>query len=140
MVFPRRGDDHPVQAALLDQPLPGVDVALLAVRLGRRFASLGHHVHAALEHDRFDIAQRDHLHVIAADQLLEQHLAAHAGADQAQPHLARACPGGRVGQQAGGGDGRAGGDEFSAFHGQTSCEDRAGRDRRGGSIRTCSRR
>jgi hypothetical protein len=130
VVFPRRGDDHAIDALLFQQALPGVGVAVLAIGLRRRLAGLGHHLHGTAEHDRLDVAQRDHFDVVAAHQLLQQHQAAHAGADHGQAHLAPACPGRGLRQQAAGGDSGAGRDEFPTLHGKhLSSWQRAGRSR-----------
>jgi len=120
VVFPRRGDDHAIDALLFQQALPRVGVAVLAVGLRRGLAGLGHHVHGAAQHDRLDVAQRDHLHIIPAHQLLQQHQAAHAGTDEGQAHLAPCRPGGGLRQQAAGGDGGTGRDEFPTLHGKHS--------------------
>jgi hypothetical protein len=89
-----------------------------------------HHLHGAAEHDRLDIADGDHFDVVAAHQFLQQHQATHAGTDHGQAHLAPACPGRGLRQQAAGGTAALAAMNSPTLHGKhLSSWQRAGRSR-----------
>ena len=112
--FPGHGDDDAIE------PRFGEHIAPRLIRAGedlrRRPPRLGDLLEGAIEHELVDIAERRHFHIVTADELLQQHLPAHAGADDTQ---AQAAGGSRPGDRRkgrGGGDGGGGGQELATIH------------------------
>src|SRR3546814_16990323 len=86
MPFPGGGYDDAVQPGLREHLAPSLVAS--GEDPGRRLPRLRDLFQRPVEHELFDVAQCRDLDIVTADQLLQQHLSAHACADDAEARSA----------------------------------------------------
>ena len=120
MLFPRRHDEHRIDAGLRVHRTPCIAIAGEHLRL--RLAGLRDALQRLVDHVRIDVADGGHRHVVATQQFLQMHLAAHADAEHADLEPLALFPQAWLGERGQRCDGRRtrGGrdEEIPAIHGR----------------------
>ena len=117
--FPRGGDDDRIQPRMGQQVAIGL-IGRPLIGAGRGLSGGGDHPLGPRDHQRFDVAQGDDVHIGPLQQNGHQALRPQPRADD--PDLQPVVPRqGRSGQGRGGDGGGRGGDEGAAIHDEGSC-------------------